>query len=124
MVILIVGVVSAVFMKSRNGQSEADITNEIILGVFNKENINIYEKNIETNKEFLSEVLIDIEELNLVIEDSQYGAYITSVMGIEQGDNYYWSYYIDGEYATTGISTCKIEDGKKYEFRIEKFEVQ
>ena len=43
-------------------------------------------------------------------------------MNIEQGDNYYWSYYIDDQYATVGVSNCQIENGKTYNFKIEKFE--
>lgn len=94
----------------------------VTINVFDKENSNIYNKSIETNKEYLLEILNDTEELNVVTEDSQYGAYITSIMGIEQGDNYYWSYYIDGEYASVGVSNCEVEDGKTYDFKIEKFE--
>lgn len=56
------------------------------------------------------------------MEDSEYGKYITSILGIEQGDNYYWSYYINNEYANVGVSNCEIEQDKIYTFKIEKFE--
>ena len=42
-------------------------------------------------------------------------------MDISQGENFYWSYYVDNNYATVGISNCKIEDGKIYDFKIESF---
>lgn len=95
---------------------------QITMSVFDKENNNIYKEEIKTNEKYLIEVLKDMEELKVITEDSDYGEYITSIMDIEQGDNYYWSYYIDDEYATVGASSCEIEDGKTYSFKIEKME--
>lgn len=108
-----------------NNSNNTDIANSkvnIKISVFDKENSNIYNKFIETDKKYLLEALNDIEELNVIAEDSQYGAYIISIRGIEQGDNYYWSYYIDGEYASVGVSNCEVEEGKTYDFKIEKFQ--
>ena len=95
---------------------------EITISVFDKENFNIYNKNVETEKTYLIDVLNDLEDLNTRTEKTEYGEYITSIMNIEQGDNYYWSYYIDDQYATVGVSNCQIENGKTYNFKIEKFE--
>lgn len=43
------------------------------------------------------------------------GTYITSLYGIDQKneDNgmYYWSYYIDDNYAEVGVSNCEIKNG-------------
>lgn len=55
-------------------------------------------------------------------EDSQYGLYVKKVNGIEavyEKDGTYWSFYIDGEYAMTGVDTTPIEDGKCYMFKVE-----
>lgn len=95
---------------------------EIMISVFDKENLNIYNKNVETEKTYLIDVLKNLEDLNIITEKTEYGEYITSIMNIEQGDNYYWSYYIDDQYATVGVSNCQIENGKTYNFKIEKFE--
>ena len=94
----------------------------IIISIYDKENNNIFKEDIETNKTYLIDVLEENKDLKVVDEDSQYGKYITSIMGIKQEDDYYWSYYIDGQYATTGVSKCEIEDNKQYSFKIEKFE--
>lgn len=94
----------------------------ITISIFNKDNQSIFKEDIETNKTYLIDVLEENKNLKVVTEDSQYGKYITSIMGISQDENYYWSYYIDEQYATTGVSKCEIEENKHYSFKIEKFE--
>lgn len=115
--IVIIGAVIGVIISKSNKNNENIKT--ITISVFNKENENIYKENVNTDKQYLIEVLEENKDLNVKSEDSQYGKYITSIKGIEQGDNYYWSYYIDGQYAEVGVSSCEIEDGKTYDFKIE-----
>ena len=93
----------------------------ITVNVYDKEANEIYNEEISTNEEYLSDVLKNIDELNVITVDSQYGEYVTSILEISEGDNYYWSYYIDDEYAQVGISSCKVEDGKTYTFKIERY---
>ena len=50
-------------------------------------------------------------------EEGQYGLYIKTVNGITADydiDGYYWAFYINGEYATTGIDGAIIEEGAEY----------
>ncbi len=95
---------------------------EITLNIFNKSGDAIYNKKIITDEKYLFDVLLENkEEINMVYEDDQYGAYIVSLMGIEQGNNYYWSYYINNEYASTGVSNCELTDDAIYDFKIEQF---
>lgn len=35
-------------------------------------------------------------------------------------DGVYWAFYIDGEYAMTGVDATNITDGAQYAFRMEK----
>lgn len=35
-------------------------------------------------------------------------------------DGVYWAFYIDGEYAMTGVDATNITDGARYAFRMEK----
>ena len=63
-----------------------------------------------------------MDNLNIQMQDSEYGKYITSILDINEGDGYYWSYYINNEYASIGISNCEIVDDATYSFKIEKFE--
>ena len=116
-VVAIIGII--VGNLNNNHQNEEK---EITISIFNKETEKIYSARVKTEKTYLIDVLKEIEEINVVTEKSEYGDFIISIMNIEQGDNFYWSYYIDNEYATVGVSNCKVEDGKTYNFRIEKFE--
>ena len=120
LIIVIAIVTSVVVINNNNKAGTEDNKTTITISVFDKENSNIFNEAIDTDKEILIDVLKDINELEVVTEDSQYGAYITSIKGIEQGNNYYWSYYINDEYATVGVSSCKIEEGKTYNFKIEE----
>lgn len=48
---------------------------------------------------------------------SEYGLMITSVKGEKHDfneDGSYWAFYIDGEYASTGVDSTPIEEGKTY----------
>lgn len=55
-------------------------------------------------------------------EDGQYGWFITKVDGEYhkyEDDGKYWAFYIDGEYANTGVSETPITAGATYTFRAE-----
>lgn len=55
-------------------------------------------------------------------EEGAYGLYVTTVGGetvkFEDG-GHYWSFYIDGEYASTGVDATPITPGESYAFRVE-----
>ena len=56
-------------------------------------------------------------------EDSQYGLYVTTVNGITADwdkDQTYWAFYIDGEYAMTGVDATEINEEAVYTFAVEK----
>ena len=118
--IIVVAIIGIIVGNLNNNHS--NVEKEITISIFNKETEKIYSARVKTEKTYLIDVLKEIEEINVVTEKSEYGDFIISIMNIEQGDNFYWSYYIDNEYATVGVSNCKVEDGKTYNFKIEKFE--
>ena len=76
---------------------------------------------IHTNKTVVGDALI---ELGLIEgEDSQYGLYVKKVNGIVADydkDQTYWAFYVDGEYAMSGVDATQIEDGKVYSFVVSK----
>ena len=56
-------------------------------------------------------------------EDGDYGLYVKTVCGITADydvDKTYWAFYINGEYAMSGVDKTDIADGAVYEFKIEK----
>ena len=56
-------------------------------------------------------------------KESEYGLFITHVNGIYAEYNEtgtYWSFYIDGEYAMTGVDQTNIVDGATYMLKVEK----
>ena len=73
---------------------------------------------INTDKNTVGEALL---EHGLISgEDGPYGLYIKVVNGITadfEVDQSYWSFYINGEYAMTGVESTEIADG--YTYRLE-----
>lgn len=76
---------------------------------------------IHTDKDNLGAALI---ENDLVSGDeSEYGLYIKSVLGIEADydkDGTYWALSKDGEYLMTGVDSTPIADGEHYELTCTK----
>ena len=55
--------------------------------------------------------------------DSEYGLMVTEVNGIVADyniDQTYWAFYIDGEYASSGVDSTDLVDGSTYSFKVEK----
>ena len=54
--------------------------------------------------------------------ETEYGLYVDSVNGVAldwDKDGKYWAFYIDGEYAMTGVDATKITEGATYAFKPE-----
>ena len=76
---------------------------------------------IHTDKEIVGEALL---ELGLISGDEgEYGLYVKTVNGVTADydvDQTYWAFYINGEYASSGVDTTSIEEGAAYSFKVEK----
>ena len=76
---------------------------------------------VKTDKTTVGDALL---ELNLIAGDkSDYGLYVKTVNGVTADydkDGTYWAFYINGEYALTGVDSTEITDGAVYKFRVEK----
>lgn len=103
-----------------NKEKKSEVPKKIELVIVDENSRELYYKKIQTNKEYLIDVLKEDEIIDLKYEEGNYGAYITSLIGIEQKNEnngmYYWSYYINDEYAESGISNCKIKNDSVYKF--------
>ena len=76
---------------------------------------------IHTNVGMVGEALIEVGLIDG--EQGPYGMYIKSVLGQTldyETDGMYWSFYVGGEYAMTGVDQTKIEEGVSYMLKVEK----
>ena len=75
---------------------------------------------ISTDKATVGEALL---ELDLIAgEDGDYGLYVKTVNGITVDyatDGKYWAFYVNGEYAMSGVDTTEITEGAIYSFKVE-----
>ena len=73
-----------------------------------------------TNAETVGEAL---SELSIIAGDeSEFGLYVKTINGITADydvDGSYWAFYIDGEYAMTGVDATEINEEAVYSFAIE-----
>ena len=75
---------------------------------------------VHTDKQTVGDALL---ELGLIAcEESEYGLYVKTVNGITADydtDGVYWAFYINGEYASTGVDSTDITEGDSYSFKVE-----
>ncbi|MDE6962863.1 MAG: DUF4430 domain-containing protein [Lachnospiraceae bacterium] len=76
---------------------------------------------IHTNQETVGAALA---ELNLIAGDeSEYGLYVKTVNGVTadyDADGVYWAFYVNDEYAVSGVDSTAIAEGESYSFKVEK----
>jgi outer membrane murein-binding lipoprotein Lpp len=75
---------------------------------------------VNTNETTVGAALLNLELISG--EDSSYGLYVKTVDGITADydvDGTYWAFYIDGEYAQTGVDSTEITAGSVYTFAVE-----
>lgn len=76
---------------------------------------------IHTDRETVGEALLDAGLIEG--EEGEYGLYVKTVNGITADydkDGVYWAFYVDGEYAQSGVDSTMITEGASYAFKVEK----
>ena len=76
---------------------------------------------IHTDKETVGEALLDLELI--AGDEGEFGLYVKTVNGVTADydvDQTYWAFYVNGEYAMSGVDATDIEDGVSYAFKVEK----
>lgn len=76
---------------------------------------------VNTEKETVGEALL--EHKLIAGDESEYGLYVKTVNGILADydvDKSYWAFYINGEYATSGVDTTPIVEGESYSLEYTK----
>ena len=77
--------------------------------------------NLSTDKATVGDALL--AEGLIEGEPGAYGLYVKKVNGIVADydiDKTYWAFYINGEYAFTGVDSTPVEAGSTYSFKVEK----
>lgn len=100
---------------TRLGEGENQFSFEV---TFSDGSVSVYD--ISTDEQTVGAALM---ELGLIGgEDGQFGLYVTTVCGetveYENGGRY-WAFYVDGEYAVSGVDTTQVSPGTVYAFRVE-----
>lgn len=75
---------------------------------------------INTDAATVGEALVALELIEG--DESDFGLYVKKVNGIVADydvDQTYWAFYINGEYAMTGVDSTNVEDGATYMFKVE-----
>ena len=76
---------------------------------------------VKTDKKTVGDALLELELIEG--EESEYGLFIKKVNGITADydtDGTYWAFYINGEYASSGVDTTDVTAGASYELRVSK----
>ena len=76
---------------------------------------------INTEKETVGEALL--EHKLIAGDESEYGLYVKTVNGILADydvDKSYWAFYVNGDYATSGVDTTPIVKGESYSLEYTK----
>ena len=97
-------------------EGQAAYTFVVVDAEGNEETMNLTSDKATVGEALLAEGLIEGEE-------SEYGLYVKTVNGITadyDADQSYWAFYVNGEYAETGVDTTELVDGSTYMFKIEK----
>lgn len=75
---------------------------------------------VKTDKKTVGEALTDA---GLILgENGPYGLMVETVDGetvTYEKDKKYWAFYVNGEYAMSGVDTTEIKDGETYAFKVE-----
>lgn len=76
---------------------------------------------LNTDKDTVGAALLEHELI--AGEESEYGLYVKTVNGMLADydiDQSYWGFYIDGEYAMSGVDTTEIVEGSVYKLEYTK----
>lgn len=75
---------------------------------------------IHTDKEIVGDALTELELISG--DNGDYGLYVKTVNGITvdyDTDGKYWAFYVNDEYASTGVDSTPIAEGDSYSFKVE-----
>ena len=106
------------FLAPKPSEGEKSVTIEIVI---EREGID-KTFHYDTDDAFVSELLLEKDELQAQGTDGQYGYFITSLLGVEaDADSEYYNIKENGVDATVGVSQLSLIDGSTYTFSLVQF---
>lgn len=75
---------------------------------------------VKTDKTVVGQALLDVKLI--AGDDGDFGLYVKAVNGVTADydvDGKYWAFYINGEYAMSGVDTTDIVSGDSYALKVE-----
>lgn len=75
---------------------------------------------IHTDRETVGEALLELELI--AGEEGRYGLFVKTVNGITvdyDRDGTYWAFYVNGEYAASGVDATVITEGDDYSLKVQ-----
>ena len=75
---------------------------------------------IHTDKETVGDALLELGVISG--DESEYGIFVKTVNGITadyDADGVYWAFYVNGEYATSGVDSTPVTADADYAFKVE-----
>lgn len=112
--------------EAKNNQQTNDIVTELgegetsFLFTVTDGDGNLTQYQIHTDKTIVGDALLELELI--AGEEGPFGLYVKTVDGITvdyDKDGKYWAFYMDGEYALTGVDTTTITENATYSFKVE-----
>ena len=107
---------NAIYLKDTT-IGEGDTTFNVVISI-DKQSITL---TVKTNAETVGAALLENEVISG--EEGAYGLYIKKVNGVTADydkDKAYWAFYVDGEYATSGVDSTKIDSSVTYKLEYAK----
>lgn len=76
---------------------------------------------ISTDEKTVGAALLQLELISG--ENGSYGLYVKTVNGVtaDEKAKMYWAFYVDGQYAQTGVDTTNITAGATYTLKLESY---
>lgn len=98
---------------SESKPAESEGTIEVTVAVAANEDKGIAAQEQEVKLAECANVLVATEatDFNPVVEDSEYGAYVSSINGVAAEGNAGWVYTVNGESVMEGADACVLEAG-------------
>ena len=97
------------------GKGETSFSITVSDGIGNQAEYTVY-----TDKKTVGEALVELDFISG--DEGPYGLYIKTVNGITvdyDKDGKYWAFYINGEYAMSGVDSTEITAGAEYALKVE-----